>query len=686
MRRTIVTVLVAAATVLALAQLNSDIRVDDAGSALALVLITALFNALIWPVIVRFTLPFTVLTLGSGALVLSGASILLVDAALPGVDIDGVGTSVLLILTVTATTTFADALLSLDDDIRLDAHRAREAERLAAALGFRGDDEPAPGVLMLEIDGLAHEVLQRAMRDGNAPTLARWVRDGTHHLHGWETDLSSQTGACQAGILHGDNADLPAFRWWEKDAGRAIVTNHPRDAAEIERRVSDGNGLLHAGGASRANILSGDATHSLLTMSTVLDVRRDRIGADYYAYFKRPFNISRTAILSLADVIQELRTTADQRRRDVQPRIERGLSYAALRAYATVVQRDLQLAAVRADIAAGRPVIYTTFLGYDEVAHHSGLERPDTLKVLRALDREIGRLATAVARAERPYEIVVLSDHGQTQGATFRQRTGRTLEDVVARLCATDDLLARDSGADEARAHMAAALTEVSHGDTRAANAVERATRNRTVDGAVSLDPDEPAPSSELPEVVVMASGNLGLVSFPRLPGRVSRQTLDAHYPELLPGLLRFDEIGFVMVRDEDLGPVVLGADGSYRLADNVVDGRSPLAPFGPNAARHLLRTDGFSTCPDLIINSAYWPETGEVAAFEELVGSHGGLGGPQSRPFLLVPAHWSAPGGPIVGAEHVHELLVGWLADLGHAAYAGRAEVTAARRAARSS
>jgi hypothetical protein len=94
------------------------------------------------------------------------------------------------------------------------------------------------------------------MRDGNAPTLARWLRAGEYRLERWETDWSSQTGACQAGLLHGSNDDMPAFRWWEKDRGAAIVTNHPRDAEEIERRHSNGRGLLHADGASRATTWS----------------------------------------------------------------------------------------------------------------------------------------------------------------------------------------------------------------------------------------------------------------------------------------------------------------------------------------------------------------------------------------------------------------------------------------------
>ena len=147
-----------------------------------------------------------------------------------------------------------------------------------------------PGVYFLEIDGLAHAVVQRAHPRRPSPDARELdPRTGGHSLIEWETDWSSQTGACQAGLLHGSNEDMPAFRWWEKETGKPIVTNHPRDAVEIERRHSDGRGLLHEDGASRANILSGDAPHTLLTMSTVLDRDRPgRLGEDYYAYFSNP--------------------------------------------------------------------------------------------------------------------------------------------------------------------------------------------------------------------------------------------------------------------------------------------------------------------------------------------------------------------------------------------------------------
>jgi hypothetical protein len=552
----------------------------------------------------------------------------------------------------------------------------------------RGDriETDVPGVVFPEIDGLAHDVLKRAVRDGSAPAMARWLRDGSHRLEGWETDWSSQTGACQAGLLHGDNHDMPAFRWWEKDRGKPIVTNHPRDAAELERRHSNGRGLLHGNGASRANILSGDAVHSMLTMSTVLSRRRP-IGRDYSAYFARPYAVAKTLSAIVAEVARERHAQAEQRRRDVQPRIKRSREYAVLRAFATVLQLDLQVAAVVGDMLAGRPVVYTTFLAYDEVAHHSGIERPDALAVLRKVDRQIARVEAAAADAPRPYRLVVLSDHGQTQGATFLQRYGVTLEDLVRSACEGADEVHADAGReDDAAAYLGAGLTELARDDTVAARGARRAAKRLeqgdAAEGALAGtagegEPgdgppatDAPPATDTLPDLSVMASGNLGLISFPREPGRVTLERLEELHPRLLPTLRDHPGIAFAMVRSELHGTLALSRGGTHHLASGHVDGDDPLGPFGPEAARHLRRTDSFPHCPDVMVNSTYWEETGEVAAFEELVGSHGGLGGTQSHPFVLHPADLPWPDEPVVGAEHVHRIMRGWLAALGHDGY----------------
>jgi uncharacterized membrane protein YvlD (DUF360 family) len=655
-----------------------DFDVHGAAGALVTAVIVAALNALVWPALSRLALPLSVITLGGAALVLNGGLVALAAAISPGASIDGWFAGVVVAVGMTVITTATSTLLAIDDDETWQRNVLRRQARRAGAIA-----SDIPGVIFLEIDGLAYEVLRRALRDGNAPVMARWLRDGSHRLERWETDWSSQTGACQAGLLHGDNDDMPAFRWWEKDRGRAIVTNHPRDAQELERRHSDGRGLLHEDGASRANILSGDAAHSMLTMSTVLVRGRGALGRDYAAYFARPYAVAHTAVLALADYVRERRAASRQVRDDVQPRIRRPRKYALVRAWATVVQRDLQVSAVVGDMLAGRPVVYSTFLAYDEVAHHSGIERHDTLAVLRQVDRQLARVKSAVPDAPRPYELVVLSDHGQSQGATFKDRYGVTLEDLVREACGGAHLEVHAGGEDEALAYLGAGLTEVADDPTMTGRAVASATRGRRAGGAVTLESGARAEieqgDDELPEIVVMASGCLGLVTFAREPGRVTLERLAERYPDLIPALLEHPGIGFVLVRSADRGAVVLGARGSNHLDEERIEGEDPLAPFGPNAAAHVRRTDGFPHCPDVLVNAAFSPDTEEVAAFEELVGSHGGMGGSQSFPFVLFPRTLPYPDSEVVGAEHLHRVMRRWLVQLGHDAYRDEAQVSAA-------
>ena len=104
-------------------------------------------------------------------------------------------------------------------------------------------------------------------------------------------------------------------------------------------------------------------------------------------------------------------------------------------------------------------------------------------------------------------------------------------------------------------------------------------------------------------------------------------------------------------MRSAEQGAVVLGARGARYLADGRVEGDDPLAPFSPTAPQHLLRTDGFAHVADIMVGSFYDPDLDEGCAFEELICFHGGIGGQQTRPFILHPAHLEAPPEPILGA-----------------------------------
>src|SRR6266513_4384824 len=203
------------------------------------------------------------------------------------------------------------------------------------------------------------------------------------------------------------------------------------DLADIERTHSSGRGLLTDGGASRGNLLSGEADHVILTVSRMDAEKRANPG--YRAFFANGLNVVRVLVLFSWEVLLEWSAADRAKRRDVRPRGHRGGLYPFMRGALCVVVRDLIVYGVLTDMMKGRPAVYATFSSYDEVAHHSGLERADTLEALRKLDQQFDRIERARRYAPRPYEIVVLSDHGQTQGATFKQRNGYGLDDLVER-------------------------------------------------------------------------------------------------------------------------------------------------------------------------------------------------------------------------------------------------------------
>jgi hypothetical protein len=148
---------------------------------------------------------------------------------------------------------------------------------------------------------------------------------------------------------------------------------------------------------------------------------------------------------------------------------------------------------------------------------------------------------------------------------------------------------------------------------------------------------------------------------------RLSQEEIDERHPRLLDALRTHPHVGFLLVRSREHGPVVLGARGTLYLADGTVTGEDPLTPFSAGAAGHLLRTDGFEHVADIMVNSFYDPEGDQGCAFEELISFHGGLGGPQTQPFILHPATLPMPADPIVGAVAVHDLLAGWRRSLQH-------------------
>jgi uncharacterized membrane protein YvlD (DUF360 family) len=624
--------LVGAMAVVVAGLLLAGVHVQSFLGALIAAALVGVLNALLPPVVAALRLPFTLVVGFLGVLAVDAGILLLVSAIAPNdFKVDSFGSALVAALVMSAASMVLEVIVGVNDD---DAYSLRVIERVARRQGEQSQT-PAPGIVYLEIDGLAAPVLQRAMRDGNAPVLASWVRDGTHDLTEWETDLSSQTGASQAGILLGSNEDIPAFRWVEKESGKLMSCSAPADCAEIERRRSTGRGLLADGGASRGNLLSGDADEVILTVSRMDAEKHSNAG--YRAFLANGFNVTRELVLFFWEVLLEWSASLRQRRRDVLPRGARGGRYPFLRAALCVVVRDLIVFGVLTDLMRGRPAVYATFSSYDEVAHHSGLERVDTLEALRKLDQQFGRIERARRFAPRPYKIVVLSDHGQTQGATFLQRNGYGLDDLVQRSLERGGV-SHMGGGDEHDAAVGQAMQE-------ATGATQTATHH-------AVDDDR---------VVVLGSGNLGLVYLMEEKHRLTAEEIDQSHPRLLDALRNHADIGFLLVRSREHGPMVMNSGGVNYLATGRIEGEDPLEPFSVNAAAHLLRTDSFEHVADVMIGSFYDPNLEQGCAFEELISFHGGLGGPQTRPFLFYPVELPIPAEPMVGAASVHQVLSGW-------------------------
>ena len=643
---------------------------SDPAALIPAALVIIAVQSVIWPVVYAIAARFGPWLFPLLSFVLSGTLISTASwvddrFGIGGVEVASVWTGVLVSFGLSIGSTILAAAFAIDDEATYD-------RLVTVPLRRRFRDVPKtnePGFLFLEIDGLSEPVLHKAVAEGYMPTLKRWLDSGSHNLLRWDPDLSAQTSASQAGILLGSNQGIPAFRWWDKPRQQLMVSSKMRTAHLLEEELSNGNGLLVHGGAGRWNAFSGNAADNIGVFSVFGDGSR---GSDntLLGYLISPYMLGRILTLFVVDVVREWWQAWQQRRQDVRPRVHRGLKYSFVRAGTTTAMQEASRHILTSDMLRGVPQVYNTFFGYDEVAHHSGIDRPDALKILATLDRIFAHLERVAEHAPRPYHLIVLSDHGQSQGATFRQKYGKTLGDVTRELIADHRAMsmteiARD---DEALGHMNAALSEAVIGESTAARMLRGLLKRRMTDGQVQLERDGDAlrlgGAPEVTDVIVLASGNLGIISFPQWKELMTFEEIEQAFPRLLPGLIDHPGISIALVTSSVHGPLAIGKRGIAFLRTGKVEGEDPIVQFGPHAARHLHRAAEFPNVPDILVISAVDWETGEVPAFEELVGNHGGLGGWQREPFVLYPSIFSPPDGEIVGAGHLHELLKAWMAE----------------------
>jgi uncharacterized membrane protein YvlD (DUF360 family) len=608
--------------------------------------VLGIINFLIRPLLLMIALPLGWIAVFLAGFFINAVVLLLTSSLMSGLTVSSFGAAFVGGLILSLVNTILVTILAIDDE---DSFYENLVQRQAARRAGKVTESDTRGIVILETDGLSYQRIKKAIEDGHMPTLKQMMDEEGYQLTHIDCGVPPTTPACQAGILQGNNTNIPAFRWLDKKTGRMLAGGQA--AAEVEPILSDGNGLLR-GGSSIGNMFSGDAAKAILTFSKIRTGTPEDMkmrAEDMYFLMRNPYFFTRVLVLFFADVIQEIWQGWQQKRKNVQPRLNRlHNGYPFLRAAVNVFLRDIGTYFTILDIVRGVPVMYTLYAGYDEVAHHSGPYTHDADLTLRQFDSQVARVKRVIEeKAKRPYEILLLSDHGQSFGATFEQRYGMSILEFIEQQLPQGTSLAGTGGGDDGTIGVAAMMNELGNmQEQKQGGAVSKAAIKQT-QRMLKSNLDQQASSQEVKPAKVTFSygGNGGLVYFDLFPRKITLNELNAAYPGMVDKVVQHEGIGFVIAYEDDYTPVAFGKGGARNLVTGEVVGEDPLLPYGDVELRtwQLRRMAEFENSGDLILNSTLYPD-GTVAALEELIGCHGGLGGEQTDAYLFHPGDMQVP------------------------------------------
>lgn len=651
LRQTAFVVVLQLITFLVLDRLLVGFAISSVESALALALAVVAGNIFVRPLILLLTLPLTIVSLGLWSLVLNAGVIFAATALVPGGMADGFATALVLATAFALVNTLATALSLIQDE---DTFYYYFANRVTA----RSEEHElvGSGLLVIEIDGLAEPILREAIGSGRMPNLRRWLLSDQFELHPWWCHLPTQTSSAQAGILYGNDRDIPGFRWYDKRARRLIESSSLEAAAEIAAARVHSAALL-SGGASISNLLDGGAKLRFATASAVRsDANVQKPARDLFLFFYDPYSFFRTLVLMLYELVVSFAFELARLRTG-----SAHIKFPFTRAVSTVLLAEVSTFFATRELFDATPAIYLTFVGYDVVAHYRGPRSRDAMRTLRTLDTQISRLRRVAQLAPREYSVVVLSDHGQSAATPFNALYGSTLEQLVASAARAQPIwMALDDS--ELMGHFSSLLTGPAEsggaGGRTARSLLERVRQRQARLGARSEETPTDQTEAVVGEIVVCPSGNLANVYFSAHPEPVTASDIAREYPALIPTLVNHPGIGFVVARSATGGALVSARGGVLDLDSGDVVGRDPLEGYPSELAGSIRRLIGFANAGDLIINGAILPD-GKVCGFENQVSVHGGAGGEQAHPFVIAPTPFHLGLEPIIGAESVYKILV---------------------------
>ena len=474
------------------------------------------------------------------------------------------------------------------------------------------------GLVVLHIDGLGRDTLQRALDEGRMPEVARLLSDEGYSLQGYRCGLPSTTPYAQAGILYGDNREIPSFRWYDRDAGEVIQFGAASTFKRVAPKYFRGTRPLCEGGACIAACYpaGADETFGLSYRDREYSgTRANRSAGTVLARWSS--NPSHLADL-LGHGLLAVAGTASAALRERAGGKRPARSYVIADMLEEVFLHHVTRFAVRQAMDEGYPVIYAGFYAYDETGHAFGPDDEYTRRMLIHVDHSIR--AVAERRRENPsgrrYELVVLSDHGQIPTRRFDEQDGRTLGSLLAEWlpgCGVEEHNGKSFG------------------------------------------------PADVPQtkIVLTYSGGLGHLYFASFPDRLPLPEVRRRFPGVAERLAGLDRLAFVLGRDRGINVAVTPAGDLRWGSEDAGEARDLLARFDePDVlARQLDRLNSFGRAGDLLLFGAY--DGREQVNLENQAGGHGSIGGEQGHPFLLARPEWGLDTSRVEDASQLHPLLL---------------------------
>ncbi len=630
---------------------------------LRLPIVFALLLILLRPLLLFLTLPLNGFTLGLPTLLFNGFILWVASQTEPAFHVGHYGDAFLGSLIMVVISSGVVGAMGLDE-----AYPFFQSViyRLGRFFGPRTERKPLRGLLILQVDGLSLSSLRRVLQRGRMPTISAMLAKGSHRLLSWHCGVPSNTPAVQAGLFYGDRENVAGYRWFDRATQRIRVVSHPDDLRSLEAMVAGRGGRpLLEGGSCINTFMSGGAAKRLMTVSALgegASARREGERADFNLFFLSPTAYTKAVLDAVWDFVSGFVLTWVGRFDRQRPQLGFSLKRLAQRAVANAFLRDLSFFWLKQDMVRGVPVIYSNFVGYDDVAHHADPDSYESQLTLAAFDRRLRKLRRR-ARRQSPvrYDIVLLSDHGQTPSIPFRLLHDETIDEAVARL--VGDAQGRKPGPEVTfnpdfsyTARLLDEMLETAPGGLgwaaeRGRRTLSAITRSGATDGAV--DPGA--------EVVVCVSGSLAHVYFTGFDRPLHLEEIRLRYPGLVESLASHPGVGMVMAAREFGDAVVLGHGGLRNLITGELTGaRDPLdcCDQRDRWAGELAQLLSYPDSGDLVLNGAWLPARRRIVVFEEQISSHGGVGGAQTEPFILVPSSWDIGAMDLESPEALHGLL----------------------------